>query len=206
MGIKWKDYQLKTAEYFKKLGLNALVEHKVEGIRGVHEIDVYVEGKIYGLPFIWIVECKAWKSNVPKEKVLTLSSIILDIGADKGFLLSEKGFQSGAIRLAEKTNITLSSLEDLNEDLPIDAIISHLNWRLQKAKIRLLKLKKDHFNDDYYPPMFKEMGELMILESVLKDALVNQYPFIYQQGIEVESLEHLLEISEEVLLRAENWV
>ena len=34
-----------------------------------------------------------------------------DIGADRGILLSEKGFQSGAHRLAARSNITLTSYE-----------------------------------------------------------------------------------------------
>ena len=202
---KWKAYQIDTAEFFKKLGLKAIVEHNVEGARGVHQIDVYVEGDIHGIPFIWIVECKAWNSNVPKEKVLALSSIINDIGADRGFLLSEKGFQSGAIRVAEKSNITLTSIDDLNQSIQIDSIIGRLSWRLQKANLRLRKFRKEFFNDDYFPPMTKELGELFVLESVLADALKNEYPFIYQAGHKINSLEELTKIADEVLTRAENW-
>lgn len=202
---KWKTYQIDTAEFFLKLGLNAIVEHKVIGARGEHEIDVYVEGDIHGIPFIWIVECKAWNSNIPKEKVLALSSIISDIGADRGFILSEKGFQSGAIRVAEKSNITLTSIFDLNQEIQIDSIIGRLNWRLQKATIRLRKFKKDLFDAEYFPPMMKELGELFVLESVLQDALINEYPFVYQAGIKIYSLEELTKIADEILTRAENW-
>lgn len=202
---KWKTYQIETAEFFKKLGLKTTIEHTVEGIRGSHAIDVFVEGDIHGIPFVWIIECKAWKNNIPKEKVLALSAIINDIGADRGFLLSEKGFQSGAIRIAEKTNITLTSLEDLNQTIQIDSVIGKLNWRLQKATIRLRKIKKEFFNDDYIPPMIKELGELFILESVLEDALKNKYPFIYQGDVMIHSLEELAKVADQVLTKAENW-
>lgn len=202
---KWKLYQIEAANFFKKLGFKAIVEHKLEGVRGQHKIDVYVEGNIHGLPFIWIVECKAWNSNVSKEKVLTLSSIIQDVGADRGFLLSEKGFQSGAIRVAEKSNISLTSLEDLNQTIEVDSIIGRLNWRLQKATLRLRKLKKEFYNDEYFPPMTKELGELFILESVLEDALKNEYPFVYQGDVIIHSLEELSKVADEILTRAENW-
>lgn len=202
---KWKSYQIETANFFKKLGLNSIIEHKLDGARGRHEIDVYVEGIIHGLPFIWIVECKSWNRNIPKEKVLALSSIIQDLGADRGLILSEKGFQSGAIRIAERTNITLSSLEDLNQTIEIDSIIGKLNWRLQKATLRLRKLKKEFYDDDYYPPMMKELGELFVLESVLADALKNKYPFVYQGDFIIHSLEELTKVADEILTRAENW-
>jgi hypothetical protein len=78
-------------------GLNAEVEARIKGVRGLHNIDVYVEGAYHNIEFKWIVECKdniefkwiveckAWKSNVPKEKAMALMSILQDVGADRGF-------------------------------------------------------------------------------------------------------------------------
>lgn len=62
---------------------------------------------------IWIVECKHWKSAVPKAHVLTLAQIAQDVGADRAVLLSEKGFQAGAISVSRKSNVLLTSLEEL---------------------------------------------------------------------------------------------
>jgi len=202
---RWKLYQSEAANFFQKLGMHTIIEHKIEGVRGLHEIDVYVEGKIHGLSFIWIIECKAWNRNITKEKVLALSSITNDLGADRGFLLSEKGFQSGAIRVSEKSNITLTSLADLNQTIEIDSIIGQLNWRLHKIKLKLRRVKKEFYDDEFYPPMFKELGELGVLESVLDDALRNEYPFVYQGDLKVNSLEELAKIADKVLTRAENW-
>lgn len=69
MCLNWKEYQNKAALFFSGIGMKASVEKQVEGVRGKHRIDVLVEGEMYGIPFIWIVECKAWKNNIPKEKV-----------------------------------------------------------------------------------------------------------------------------------------
>jgi hypothetical protein len=208
MTVEWLKYQQQAADFFGKFGLAAHVEHEVEGVRGVHKVDVYVEGSFHGIPFRWIVECKAWNSNIPKEKVMALAAIVQDVGADRGFLLSETGFQSGAVRAAHKTNITLSSLEDLasaTEEGFVDAVIGRLNWRLHKAHNRLRAIKKEKYDDDYFPPMTSILGELLILQSVLEDALKNEYPLIYRTGYQMESLDELLEVANGIITKAEQW-
>ncbi|GGC16361.1 restriction endonuclease [Dyadobacter sediminis] len=168
-------------------------------------VDVYVEGNIHGIYFMWIVECKAWNSNVPKEKVLALQSIITDVGADRGFLLSEKGFQSGALRIAEKANITLTSLYDLGQTIQTDSVIGRISWRVEKATLRLRKLKKDNFKNHYIPPMTAIMGELFILQNILGEALDHEYPIQYSHGQFLNSFEEFVKYADDILLRAESW-
>src|SRR5688572_29678092 len=109
------EYEEKAGEFFRSLGLKAVVQAEIEGARGKHDIDVWVIGNIGAFDVRWIVECKDWASNVPKEKVLALQAIVQDVGADRGWLLSEKGFQAGAVRCAMHTNITLTSLAELRD-------------------------------------------------------------------------------------------
>ena len=201
----WQKYQRTTANFFAKIGLNATIEQNVYGARGKYEIDVLVQGNLHGIPFQWLIECKAWKSNIPQEKVLAFASIIQDIGADRGFLLSEKGFQSGAILVAENTNITLTSLANLNSTISYDFLFGKINWRLKKAQLRLIEFKKKFYKEYYIPPMSDELGELFLLESVLNEALNHNYPIIYQKDLKINSYEELVLIAEEVLVKAENW-
>jgi hypothetical protein len=49
--------------------------------------------------------------------VAALASVVQDVGADRGILLSETGFQAGAIRLASLSNITLTSLTELKDGM-----------------------------------------------------------------------------------------
>ena len=114
--MKWRDYQEKSAAFFRRLGFQSLVEEPISGARGVHVVDVLVTGKSQSIPFVWLVECKHWKTNITKEKALALIAIVQDVGADRGFLLSEKGFQPGAIRTVRKTNVTLTKLANLQSD------------------------------------------------------------------------------------------
>ncbi|MBA1364897.1 restriction endonuclease [Burkholderia gladioli] len=109
----WRAYQEATAEVFRRLGCNAQVDFRVTGARATHDIDVYATFLRSGILCTWVIECKLWKTRVPKEKVLALKSLIDDLGADRGIIVSEAGFQPGAQDAARGTNITLvTSLEE----------------------------------------------------------------------------------------------
>ena len=113
MAKDWNDYQEEVADFFRTLGLAATTNATVEGVRGCHKVDVWVVSNRYGFEVNWLVECKFWQLAIPKEKVLALYQIAQDVGADRAFLLSESGFQSGAIKAAQNANVTLTSLLDL---------------------------------------------------------------------------------------------
>ena len=69
----------------------------------------------FGIGTKWVVDFKFWWRPVTKEKVLALTAVVDDVGADRGILVSQKGFQAGAVRAAEHTNVTLTSLEELKQ-------------------------------------------------------------------------------------------
>jgi len=115
MDRRWHEYQEDIAALFRSLGLSAEVDAVVTGTRATHNVDVWVTFSRYGVEMKWLVECKFWRRAVPKEKVLALQQIAQDLGADKAFLFSEIGFQSGAVKAAQLTNTTLISLSDLRE-------------------------------------------------------------------------------------------
>lgn len=103
----WKEYQDETAALFRRQGCFAEVEAQVQGVRAKHEIDVYVSFLRHGIECKWVIECKLWNTKVPKEKVLALKTIVDDVGADRGLIVSEKGFQPGAYDAARFSNISL---------------------------------------------------------------------------------------------------
>ncbi|WP_417702222.1 restriction endonuclease [Pseudomonas sp.] len=109
--MNWKDYQEKAAEFFRSLGLDAETDVTIQGVRTKHDIDVLVKSHHVGFDVTWIVECKHWKSKVSKLHVLALREIVSDTGADRGILLAEEGFQSGAIEAANLTNVQVTSLK-----------------------------------------------------------------------------------------------
>jgi hypothetical protein len=117
---RWREYQREVAEFFESLGFVATVDAAVQGVRSMHDIDVLVEFNAFGVGHRWLVECKAWNRPVPKERVEILKSIVQETGSDRGFLLCEKHFQSGAVTAARISNVTLTSLADLRVNAEAD--------------------------------------------------------------------------------------
>lgn len=111
----WQQYQEEAASYFRSLGLEATTDVTITGVRTSHDVDVLVKSRHVGFDITWIVECKHWASPVSKLHVLALREIVADIGADRGILLSESGFQSGAIEAANLTNVQVTSISQMRE-------------------------------------------------------------------------------------------
>jgi Restriction endonuclease len=133
----WEQYQHRTADLLRELGFAAAVNDPLAAPNGViHKVDVSARIVLAGVDVLWIVECKLWKRRVPKEKVSALKDIVNDLAADRGLLMSEKGFQSGAVHLAAAKNITLSSLDEVRVNASEQLIAS----RVMAAKLRLLGL------------------------------------------------------------------
>lgn len=150
--VKWRRYQEEVATLLGSLGFAVTVEAKLQGARGVHVIDVHATHTAYGFPVNWIVECKYWNKAVPKEKVLVLSQIAADVGADRAFLLSESGFQSGAILATRYTNVTLTSLLDLRESMQGELTRLRLA-QIAEQSYMLEKLGHLHF----HPGLFRRV-------------------------------------------------
>jgi hypothetical protein len=112
MAKDWGIYQEKVAAVFRRLGAKAELQVHVAGARGEHDVDVWVTFDKFGVNVRWLVECKLWKTAVPKEKVAALYEIAQDVGADRALLFSESGFQAGAIKASANTNVSLTNLAE----------------------------------------------------------------------------------------------
>lgn len=110
----WSEYQEEVADFFRALGLRANTNATVAGVRTTHDIDVRVAAHFAGMDLFWVVECKQWKRRVTKSHVLALRTIVDEIGADRGFMMAENGYQAGAVEAATSSNITLTSLAELS--------------------------------------------------------------------------------------------
>ena len=113
MAANWNDYQEEAAALFRSMGLDASTNVTVQGVGRTHDVDVVVKSQHAGFQVQWLVECKHWKSSVSKLHVLGLREIVADTGSDRGILLCEAGFQSGAIEAATLTNVQVTSLENV---------------------------------------------------------------------------------------------
>lgn len=130
------EYEEEAAALFRSLGLEATTRERLDGVRGRHDVDVVVRSRRAGLELFWVVECKQRRRRVDKLHVTALAEIVRDLGADKGVLLSEVGFQAGAVRMAFKSNVTLMSLAELREE----AAEELLTLGLGECRLRLAYL------------------------------------------------------------------
>lgn len=145
MANVWQDYQNEVAVFFRSLGLSAETDLTLEGVRTTHDVDVVVRSQHVGFTVTWIVECKHWKKPVTKLHVLALREIVADLGADRGILLSETGFQSGAVEAANLTNVHVNSLATLQAQSESEVIAMRLRElfdRVESCRQRYWDLPK----------------------------------------------------------------
>ncbi|MBR1169149.1 restriction endonuclease [Bradyrhizobium liaoningense] len=96
-----------VARVLTECGMHVETEKNVTTVRELVEIDVYAEEVSDGRKNIILCECKHWKSAVPKTIVHAFRTVVGDFGANKGYIISSAGFQSGAHEAAQNTNIEL---------------------------------------------------------------------------------------------------
>lgn len=181
----WQKYQEDAADYFRSIGLNASTDVTFKGIRTHHDIDVLVVSHYVGFDITWVVECKYWKQSVNKLHVLGLREIVADVGADRGILLAESGFQSGAFEAANLTNIQLTSLEDLRKNASHSIYAMRLRdlydrvgickdryWEIPKQKRIEYGLRADLFEHGYSGTRVIDM-----CIDILTRAFRGTYPF-----------------------------
>jgi hypothetical protein len=216
----WQTYQIRVRDLFRSLGLEAEADVEMEGVRGKHAVDVRVSFQRYGIRTVWIVECKLWKTNVPKEKVLALQSIVQDLGADKGLLFSEKGFQAGAIASARCSNILLTSVAEVatqaqeeirvlrirqldDELLHVFNLLRNMIWRQE------LRQQRGGWSIELSAPpdYISVIGKLTMFEHCLKDLKIGKtttliVDFQKDEPIYASDVDHFLDALASQIIRA----
>ncbi|GIO88552.1 hypothetical protein J25TS5_54840 [Paenibacillus faecis] len=117
------EYELLAKKIYDTLhkseGTDIDIQHnvKIEGISGCeHQIDVYFEIKIAGEVYRAAIECKNYSKEISIGKIRDFHSVLRDIGDIKGIFLTKKGYQSGAIKYAERHGITLKELREPKDE------------------------------------------------------------------------------------------
>jgi len=111
----WKALQNDVGKILEECGFSVEVEKKVDTARGEAELDVYAEEIVKGRKYSIVCECKHWNSNIPQSIIHSFRSIINDIGANVGYIIALKGFQSGSFKAANYTNIELVTWEQFQK-------------------------------------------------------------------------------------------
>lgn len=160
----WRDYEREAAQLFERMGFEVSVGQTLIGARGKHNVDVVARRTFSGVAVTWIIECKLWKSPVQKAQVLTLIQVAQDVGADRAFLLSESGFQAGAIAVSQHTNVSLINLAELA--VAAREGIAEASIKASLSKVKRIEQKLRHFLDKQSvrippPPLLDQTIELL---------------------------------------------
>jgi len=103
----WQSLQSNVGRILSECDFKVEVEKTVRTARGEVELDVYAEEIVKGRKYSIACECKHWKNRVPKTVIHSFRTVVAEIGANIGYIVSTKGFQSGSFSAAELTNLKL---------------------------------------------------------------------------------------------------
>lgn len=111
----WKDLETLVTAILNESGMDATHQVNLDLPRGNVDVDVYAEETVDGIVHRIVCECKNWKHNIPKEVVHAFRTVMQETGANRGYIISRMGFQSGAVEAAKATNVNLVTFEEFQE-------------------------------------------------------------------------------------------
>jgi hypothetical protein len=149
----WQDLQSKVCQLFDEMGYETEVEKTVElAGRGKKEVDVFIKDPLASHNQIYLVECKHWDSRVHQDVVHGFKTVMEGAGASTGYIVSKKGFQTGAYEAVRYTNIQLLTFEELQH------LYGEEWFRKKKATLEALRkqlgeIYRCHFEQGSFLPI-----------------------------------------------------
>ncbi len=133
----WKELQDWCAQLLRECGFQVKTEVSVDLVRGQAEIDVFATERIEERTYTSLIECKNWQSKVPQHVVHSFRTVVGDLGANTGYIVSKAGFQSGAYEAAEKSNIKLLDWSEFQGEFERQWLSKYLRPEVDKRFMRL---------------------------------------------------------------------
>ncbi|MFM5527711.1 restriction endonuclease [Aeromonas veronii] len=153
----WKDLQLKVCQLFNEMDYETEIEKTIElAGRGKKEVDVFIKDPSASHNQIYLVECKHWNSRVNQDVVHGFKTVMEGAGASTGYIVSKKGFQTGAYEAIRYTNIQLLTFEELQH------LYGNEWFRKKKEKLEALRkqlgeIHRLHFEQGSLLPIMNNM-------------------------------------------------
>jgi len=159
--MNFEDFELLAKRHLEKLLRNDLrgkvkIEHRKKFISAAgnsYEVDLSYYFEIGNAKYLTLVECKQWNSKVTREKIGHFKSVLDELKANKGIVITTKGFQKGAIEFAKTNGIGLFKISN-DEQFEV---ISHFVGEIETLESHLSKAEafnpqsKTYCNGLFYP-------------------------------------------------------
>jgi hypothetical protein len=107
----WRQLQAFVAQVFAEIGCRVAIEKTLELARGTATVDVVVRDTTTVPNSLYVCECKYWTRRVTKHEIHAFRTVVTEVGANRGFLISRRGFQDGAMKASEFSNLDLLTWE-----------------------------------------------------------------------------------------------
>lgn len=130
---KWQDYESRIFEILSAYHLHDKIERNVK-IKGRYskrsrQIDIYISQTIHGHSFTTVIECKYYNKKIDVKTVESFISMVDDIGADYGILVTELGYSKSAFLRAANNpkgiDLDIYDLNAINSQLQAEGAIPH---------------------------------------------------------------------------------
>ncbi|MCF6156809.1 MAG: hypothetical protein E3K36_16575 [Candidatus Brocadia sp.] len=108
----WKILQEGVCRIFNEIGLKAEINKEITTPRGKVSLDVFAidPGSVDKIQYV--VECKNWNSSIPQSVIHLFTTVIHEVGAHVGYIVSKHGFQKGSLEYLRNTNINALTFKD----------------------------------------------------------------------------------------------
>lgn len=129
--VDWQDLQNKVCLLLSQAGFEAETEKVVSTPRGEVEIDVFAIDPRSIDRIKYVVECKNWCNPVNQSVIHAFTTVMNETGCNIGYIVSKVGFQKGAIKYTDYTNIRLFSFTELQNHYYMSWMKNHFAPELE---------------------------------------------------------------------------
>lgn len=128
--MNWKDYEKEVHSYFSQMYPNSKITYdaKIMGrySKKERQIDVLIEDDIAGFPLRVVVDAKFFSENIDVKCVESFISMLEDVNANQGLLVTQKGYSEAAINRAyygpQELELDVLNFDDLLDHQGLGAV------------------------------------------------------------------------------------
>lgn len=121
--MNWKNYESEILTYFEETYPETTItfDKKIIGkySKTERQIDIFIEGEIAGYEIKIVVDCKYFSKNIDVKKVESFCSMVEDVDAHQGVLITKKGYSKAAINRAyyenQKVELDIINFDKIKE-------------------------------------------------------------------------------------------
>lgn len=184
---KWKVFERLVAAIHiaKSRGAKVAWNDHING----RQFDVTICFKHGFYEYLTVIECKDYRRQVPVEDVESFVTKSIDVKANKAIMVSSSGFQEGCIKVADRHNIDLFTLEQINR-VSEETLSTELSPALNIYDVQL--------HTPGSPSVVSLPEEKNILPYLMQNLLIRSSDKTISLGRLVEAnLSRLMEVSDE---------